>query len=97
MSFRFPPGGPAAVSCDAANVHASGHRAELSSSVQLGCFYCMRMFAFTDIARWTDGNQTALCPKCGMSAVLGDASGFPIDDRFLRRMHQHWFTMNSKR
>jgi hypothetical protein len=84
------------MTCDAAHIHASGHRDELSTSAQCGCFFCFRKFAFADITRWTDKNQTALCPKCGIDAVLGDASGFPIDDRFLRRMHSHWFTMSAK-
>jgi hypothetical protein len=83
--------------CDAAHVHSSAHRAELAASTACGCFFCFRIFPFADIVRWTDTNQTALCPRCGIDAVLGDASGFPIDDTFLRSMHRHWFTMHSKR
>jgi hypothetical protein len=97
MALRLPPGGASARSCDLAHVHASAHREELASSNQCACYFCFRTFGFADIVRWTDGNQTALCPKCGIDAVLGDASGFAIDERFLRRMHDHWFTMKSKR
>jgi hypothetical protein len=82
--------------CDAAHVHSSAHRDELATSTSCGCFFCFRIFGYKEIDRWIDGNQTALCPKCGIDAVLGDASGFPIGDAFLRRMHRHWFTMHTK-
>jgi hypothetical protein len=38
----------------------------------------------------TEG-QTALCPKCGIDAVIGSASGYPISREFLAEMHRHWF------
>jgi hypothetical protein len=82
--------------CDAAHVHASAHRTELAASKACGCFYCFGIFRFAEIVKWTDENQTALCPRCGIDAVLGDASGFPIDATFLRNMHRYWFTMHSK-
>jgi hypothetical protein len=97
MALATPPGGGAQSACDAAYNHASRHRAELAASASCGCFYCFRLFTFGSIARWKDDGQTALCPKCGIDAVLGDASGFPVTDKFLRTMHRHWFTMNAKR
>jgi hypothetical protein len=82
---------------DAAHIHASAHRGELAASAACGCYFCFRIFKYATIVRWTDGNQTALCPHCGIDAVLGDASGFPVVDTFLRQMHRYWFTMHSKR
>jgi hypothetical protein len=35
--------------------------------------------------------QTALCPKCGIDSVLGDACGYPLTEDLLSRMHQYWF------
>ena len=81
---------------DTAHLHASAHRSELAASGTCGCYYCIRIFAFSAIVKWKDGNQTALCPHCGIDAVLGDASGFPVVDRFLRQMHRYWFTMHAK-
>ena len=95
MSLTIAPGTNRA--CDAAHHHASAHRNELSNSGRCGCFFCFRTFPFGDIRRWTDNNMTALCPSCGIDAVLGDASGFPVDDAFLRMMHRYWFTMHKKR
>jgi hypothetical protein len=71
----------------AALKHAANHRAELDDSAQCGCFFCFRMFAASDIKIWIDKEQTALCPRCGIDAVIGSASGFKIDERSLRRLN----------
>ena len=56
-----------------------------------GCFYCMAAFPPSEIADWIDEGKTALCPKCGIDAVIGSASGFPVERGFLRRMRRYWF------
>lgn len=71
----------------AALTHASNHRAELDESAQCGCFFCFRTFAASEIRIWIDKNQTALCPRCGIDSVIGTASGFTVDDRFLRKLN----------
>ena len=75
----------------AAHKHSSRHRAEIEASARCGCFFCFRSFASSDIKTWVDDNQTALCPRCGVDAVIGNASKHRIDDVFLRGMHQHFF------
>jgi len=67
--------------------HAANHRSELDDSAVCGCFFCFRTFTTSDIKLWIDKNQTALCPRCGIDAVIGTASGFTIDDRFLRKLN----------
>lgn len=75
-----------------AHQHSSRHRAELTASEWCGCFHCLAIYPPGDIQAWIDeGDGTALCPRCGIDSVLGDASGFPIEAGFLRRMQQHWF------
>jgi hypothetical protein len=34
---------------------------------------------------------TADCPRCGIDAVIGSASGFPITSEFLSSMNGRWF------
>jgi hypothetical protein len=80
----------------AAKEHASRHRAELEASARCACFFCFRSFATADIKAWIDGDTTALCPGCGVDAVLGDAAEHSISDGFLRRMHQHYFAYRTK-
>ena len=79
----------------AAHKHASRHRVELEASDRCACFFCFRKFVVADIKKWVDGEQTALCPHCGLDSVLG-ASGCRIDDPFLRKMHQHHYAYRSK-
>jgi hypothetical protein len=74
-----------------AHVHSSKHRAEISSSIICGCFYCEKTFQAREIVDWTDDGQTALCPKCGIDSVIGSASGFPVTQEFLHQMCEHWF------
>lgn len=76
-----------------AHAHSSYHWGELYHSAVCGCFYCCEMFDFNEIEDWTDKGVTALCPECGIDAVIGEASGFPVDDvAFLQAMKRHWFS-----
>ena len=34
---------------------------------------------------------TALCPHCGIDAVIGESSGYPITEDFLKEMNEYWF------
>jgi hypothetical protein len=49
-----------------------------------------------EIFEWTDEDkdrqgQTAICPRCGIDAVIGDKSGFDVSHNFLGRMNEYWF------
>jgi hypothetical protein len=76
---------------EAAHRHCIYHRVELERSSICGCFYCLSIFPPSDILEWIDDNQTALCPKCPVDAVIGSASGYPITREFLSQMHDKWF------
>lgn len=32
-----------------------------------------------------------MCPHCQIDSVIGDASGLPITNEFLKQMHEKWF------
>lgn len=77
---------------EAAHKHCGQHRAEIESSRLCGCFHCLATFAPEEIVEWCDeGEVTAICPRCDIDAVLGDASSYGIDAEFLDAMHEHWF------
>ncbi len=80
-----------------AHGHASKHRETIEASAICVCFSCFARFKPAAIASWIDAKQTALCPKCGLDSVLGEASGSRIDDAFLRRMHIHIFATPAPR
>lgn len=34
------------------------------------CYFCLRVFLASAITEWTDHNLTAICPYCGVDAVV---------------------------
>jgi len=76
----------------AAHRHSSRHRGELEASERCGCFYCLAVFGPQEIESWlSEGDGTALCPRCSIDSVIGSASGLPITREFLGEMHRLWF------
>lgn len=37
------------------------------------------------------GGETALCLGCGIDSVIGDGSGFAVDQELLAEMNALWF------
>lgn len=53
-----------------------------------GCFYCRNFFYPIEIREYCDRGKTALCPRCGIDAIL------PLekqDSYILEEMYKHWF------
>ena len=67
------------------------HRRLLERSARCGCFYCERLFSPSEIEAWTDREQTALCPHCGIDAVLPEVPLYVLDAELLREMHEAFF------
>jgi hypothetical protein len=67
------------------------HRVEIENSQSARCFYCLDSFKPSEILDWTDDKRTAICPRCGIDSVIGDASGVQMNDEFFRQMHWYWF------
>jgi hypothetical protein len=70
---------------------SSQHRALLQQSERCGCFYCLEIFNYSEIEEWCDDEQTAICPHCGIDAVLGSASVEALTPELLKAMHQAYF------
>ena len=71
-----------------ASVDDAYHRPEILASEACGCYWCLAVFPPTEIVKWEDcdasgDGQTALCPYCGKSGVLGSALGYAITREFL--------------
>jgi hypothetical protein len=50
------------------------------------------VFPPDEIGAWLGDEGTALCPHCGIDAVIGDQSGHPVARKeFLRALHAYWF------
>ena len=79
-----------------AHNHSIRHRLEIEQSEICGCFYCCEIFPASIIEEWivdgeSEAEQTALCPHCSIDAVIGSASGYPINPELLKLMNQEWF------
>ena len=71
--------------------HSAMNRVEVQRSAACACFNCLSTFQPSSIKQWIDTGQTAVCPSCGMDAVLGSASGFELAPDFLASMKSRWF------
>ena len=76
------------------------HRDLMARSDRAGCFYCQEFFAPAEILDWIDApdddnpsdkGATALCPKCGIDAVLPSAAPVQLTPELLAEMHDFWF------
>ena len=67
------------------------NREAIMSSEMCGCYSCGKIFPADEVQGWVDGGATAMCPNCYTDAVLGDASGIPIQEDVLRELHERWF------
>jgi hypothetical protein len=65
------------------------NKKQLEHAGKAGCFYCLQFFDPAIIEEWIDDEQTPLCPKCGIDAVLPATE--EITPKFLKEMQQHWF------
>jgi hypothetical protein len=74
--------------------HTRANRMELEASEVCGCIACERIYFPSEVVRWLE-DGTALCPHCGVDAVVGSASGIPIMPGVLRRAHERWFLVGS--
>lgn len=75
-----------------AHVFSSNNKEELQKDKLCGCFYCLKIFDPVEIKDWIpDSRGTAKCPYCGTDSVIGEHSGFPITEDFLRGMKEYWF------
>jgi hypothetical protein len=70
--------------------HTRANRMELEASEVCGCIACERIYFPSEIVGWLE-DETAVCPHCGVDAVVGSASGIPIMPGVLRRAHERWF------
>jgi hypothetical protein len=81
--------------------HCTSNREALEQSQFAGCFYCLAVFDPKEIMDWVDGpfvdtgdtsdGITALCPRCGIDAVLPSNAPFVLDNELLSAMHTYFF------
>ena len=79
------------------------HEQEILASKVCTCFFCGNQFDPQNVADydWWDEEspkgKTAVCTNCGIDCIIGDASGFPVNDEdFIQACTLAWFGGYSK-
>jgi hypothetical protein len=87
----------------AAYRYTTNNWSQIQGSKVCGCCNCVQIFPADEVVGWTGldtahtddpravEQQTAMCPRCGSEAVLGDKAGYPIHPQFLLQMNEAWF------
>ena len=65
------------------SIHNMG---KLIEDKKCGCFYCGSIFDPMEISEWTDAD-TALCPYCGIDAILGESPLQVSHSEFLLKIY----------
>ncbi len=80
---------------NSAHTHTFQNEAEIRRSSQVVCCFCGALYdPHREEMDWFEDRdaRTYVCSRCGIDAVLGDASGFPIKDlQFVRACCADWF------
>jgi hypothetical protein len=64
--------------------HMRHNRAEIERSETCGCVHCEQLYRPAEVTGWVE-DDTAVCPRCGVSAVVGSAAGLALTRELLRR------------
>jgi hypothetical protein len=75
---------------EAAHDQSFRNRPLIENGGACGCFYCLKTFDASEVVMWVHDDSTALCPHCGIDAVLS-SKGCSIAAAFLHSMHARWF------
>jgi hypothetical protein len=67
------------------------NRRVIESAEICGCYHCLSMFRVEEIKEWTDGGDTAICPKCSVDSVLPEGIDFRITAESLDKLRRYWF------
>jgi hypothetical protein len=63
------------------------NRDHITGGTPCGCYFCLASFDGGEVEAWGDEEQTALCPRCGMDAVV---PGAPTREALIAA-HNYWF------
>ena len=75
--------------------HSRLNRRFIVPGTKCRCFHCLSAFSAEEITQWTDGGNTALCPRCGVDAVLA-SSATALSETLIRDLHAEYFETSHK-
>jgi NAD-dependent SIR2 family protein deacetylase len=69
------------------------NKSEIDFCQECGCYHCLKVFPKEEIKKWTDNSKTALCPHCGVDAVLPNTA-YSLTEEVLKPIYEYWFKEN---
>jgi len=76
--------------------HSRLHRQFLAAEAACRCSHYLRAFPAEQINRWADQGATALCPNCGIDAVLSSQADASTD-ALIHRLQATYFGAPSRK
>ena len=73
------------------HTYCSHNRNNIMLADKCYCFHCKMAMDHEEIVDYIDNGQTALCPKCGIDAIIPDSIDESLDDEIIAQMHEYWF------
>lgn len=71
----------------ALDLKSTNNREALKATLHASCYCCIKTFNSSDIVDWADYGRTAVCPLCGVDAIVPGIIAIEV----LQRLNQHWF------
>jgi TPR repeat protein len=73
--------------------HASNNEIEILKSKTCSCFFCRQTYSARLVNDWINDERgvTAICPECGMDAVIGDGGNAPLDKATLKELNLAYY------
>lgn len=73
--------------------HCTNNEIEILQSNKCSCFFCRQTYNAREVNDWISDKRgvTAICPECGMDAVIGDACGIEFDKATLKEMNLAYY------
>ncbi|MCI1245109.1 MAG: sel1 repeat family protein [Bacilli bacterium] len=73
--------------------HSKHNEIEIIKSKTCSCYFCRQSYSARDVNDWVNDKDgvTAICPICGMDAVIGDACGIPFGKADLKELNLAYY------
>ena len=71
--------------------HTLRNRKEIEASDKCVFISCCEIFNASAVEDFIDEGETALCPICGIDAVIGDCTGISMDTETVNELNKEFF------
>lgn len=73
--------------------HTANNEIEIVTSENCSCIFCRHTYSARLVKDWVSDSKgtNAICPNCGIDAVVGDSSGYTFDKEQLKTVNLYFF------